>query len=300
MMNKTTGKLWGREMFEIPRIPGWLGSSAGVVQMSIARQHAGFLLKNGDVHMIGEKKLGACGSGNPLPIKAKSIHCGGTHTVIIDEEGQPHSFGDDSQLQLALGDTRGLLDVDDRRSVTFSPDGAHEVKIPKLTRKVVYKHYELHQQSSPQTCLPPPSGPNRDPFPIEPNSVALGENFTIFAHRDSPDNWSGGDTHVLFCCGDNTFGQCGRNLQFQHQTWNKVRTPKYTAVDSISCGSAHCLALVKDEVWGWGRNQSGQAHPRMGSGTIFEGPEIVPELPGKPVKVTANYDASCVICEEEI
>lgn len=34
------------------------------------------------------------------------VSCGGRHTMVLGEDGRVWAFGDDSRIQLALGDTR--------------------------------------------------------------------------------------------------------------------------------------------------------------------------------------------------
>jgi len=299
--SETKTTLTARVMDEIPFGNGWFSSAKRIKKMSVGRQHVGFLLNNGKAYFVGNNAYGQCGGSShstPLALKIKNIYCGGTHSVVIDDEGQPQSFGNDKSIQLGLGDTRGMSQEDNRRAQLYQPDQEQkEMKLPNLKRNVVYKHYDLHQQAEPVVCMPCPAGPNRDPFPIEPTNVALGENFTIFAHKDSPEEWEGGDTHVLFSCGENQFGQCGRSLQYHHQTWNKVRTPKYQPIDDVTCGTSHCLALIRGEVWGWGRNNLGQAIPRPRSAHSQPCPEVL-EISGRVVGISADYDASCVIVDD--
>ena len=70
--------------------------------------------------------------------------------------------------------------------------------------------------------MPPPSA-NRPAFP-SPDAIELGDDFTVFIHRDSPD-WTVGkdeeETNVLFACGENLDGQCGRTVQYHQQTWRQ-------------------------------------------------------------------------------
>jgi len=291
-------ELEARLMDEIPAAKlDWFGSSNAVKEISVGRQHVGFILNNDDVHIVGNNTYGQCSMTRPLPFKCKSVHCGGAHTVVIDTDGQPHAFGYDASIQLGLGDTRTMCKDDLRKAQVWNSDGSHEKANAALKRSVIYKHYELHQQTEPQMCMPCPHGRNRDPLPIEPHKVALGEDFTVFAVRDSPDDWDQDETHILFACGENRHGQCGRNLQHHHQQWNKVRTPKYMGVESMRCGTSHCLTIVgKGEMYGWGKNNQKQAVARHGSGGIQVMPEFY-ELPGTSKYVSADFDASCVIID---
>ena len=80
-------------------------------------------------------------------------------------------------------------------------------------------------------------------------------------------------TSVVFGCGENGSGQCGRSMHQQQQAdavalhqpsesgevWSQVRLPKHSRVDQLRCGQAHCLALLKDgRLFAWGGNPQGQ------------------------------------------
>lgn len=191
--------------------------------------------------------------------KITSVSVGGHHTVAMDDLGQAFSFGDDRRIQLGLGDTR-TNGSDERNAVgviTREALGGTGAK-SDLKQRVQYKYYDPHMQASPVEMTPPPSQ-NRPAYP-PPFVVVCGQDFTVTGHRDSPDWYSKDkETNVLFCCGENGEGQCGRNRQQQQQSWQLVRLPKRSKPIAVSCGQGHSLAqMASGEIWAWGMNQQGE------------------------------------------
>lgn len=219
------------------------------------------------------------------------------------------SFGDDTKIQLGLGDTR-TGGHDERHAFgtyQMSQTGGVPVK-GEIQKQVSYKFYDQHMQFNPVQTLHPPAY-NRPPYPAA-SHIVCGDEFNVAVHRDSPDWYSDEQvTNVLFCCGENMQGQCGRNLQQQQQTWNTVRLPKRCRTVGLSCGSGHCLALLKNgDLYGWGLNSKGQVGvggrhmmragvPQMIRvwGVAEEGePEI---LEGTVKNIACGFQNSAVICD---
>jgi len=282
-------KLTGRRMPGLPQ-PGLLNrvwGGGGVAQMGIGYEHACFVTHRGELICTGGNQWGQCGEAPPrskerklgaweepirvetaLPVRVSfpksakriaSVAVGGTHTVATDEAGALFSFGDDRRIQLGLGDTR-TGGQDERNSVgVLSRDylGGKDSKV-ELKRNVSYKYYDPHMQSAPVESVPP-TAVNRPPYP-PPTEVVCGQDFTVAIHRDSPDWYSKDEeTNVLFCCGENGEGQCGRNRQQQQQTWSQARLPKRSKTLNVSCGQGHCIAqLSNGDLWSWGQNQQGE------------------------------------------
>lgn len=257
----------------------------GIKQMSIGLEHAAFVTSRGALICIGGNEWGQCGekpprdkamgaleekqrveTENPVvvsfpenagPIVSATV--GGRHTVAMDAHGQAFSFGDDRRIQLGLGDTRSG-GVDERNALgKLHRDylGGKDTKT-EMKRAVTYRYYDQHMQAAPVQTVPPPAH-NRPEYP-PPSFMACGEDFTIFAHRDSPDWYSEDqETNVLFCCGENAEGQCGRNKQNQQQPWQLVRLPKRSKTAAVACGQGHSLCLLTTgQLFGWGLNQQGE------------------------------------------
>merc|ERR1719352_460159 len=133
-----------------------------------------------------------------------------------------------------------------------------------------YGDFSPHIQWKPAPMINIPLEFERQPFaiPYPPaDELVCGDNFTVLVVRDSPD-WfaTEEETNRLFCCGENSRGQCGRNMQQSQQCFAAASTPKCSRTESISCGSSHCLVMLKrvgagsqkPELWSWGSNEKGQ------------------------------------------
>lgn len=308
----------------------------GVKAMGIGPKHAAFVTHKGELYCVGANKYGQCGVPPPkrkgppgafeereevfqttpvkvdLPEGAKplvNVAAGARHTIAMDSVGELFSFGDDTKIQLGLGDTR-TGGYDERHAFgtySMSQSGGVPVK-GDIQKQVSYRFYDQHMQFSPVQTLHPPAY-NRPPYPAA-SHIVCGDEFNVAVHRDSPD-WYSDDqmTNVLFCCGENMQGQCGRNLQQQQQTWNTVRLPKRCRTVGLSCGSGHCLALLKTgELYGWGLNGKGQVgaggrHMMRGGvpqrikvwGVAEEGEPEIPE--GTVRNIACGFQNSAVICD---
>lgn len=327
-------RLKGQAMPGIPQ-PSWSGvffGGSGVVQMSIGLEHAAFVTRRGELLCTGTNQWGQCGEEPPrqekkmgaleekvrvetvTPVKVsfpanagriKSVAVGGHHTIAMDDLGQGFSFGDDRRIQLGLGDTRHT-GGDERNAVgVLSRDflGGKGTKAD-VKRRVTYGYYDQHMQAAPVELIPPPVS-NRPAYP--PCSfLACGQDFTVAAHRDSPDWYSKEEeTNVLFCCGENGEGQCGRNRQQQQQPWIQVRLPKRTKIVAVACGQGHTVAQMSNgDLWAWGMNQQGE----VGNGTRASTcPPVKLELDAsdssevgtdrKVASVTCGFRNSGCICE---
>ncbi|CAK0870083.1 unnamed protein product [Prorocentrum cordatum] len=89
--------------------------------LSVGASHASFITDEGDLYCLGSNRCGECGIDPAKETAAAGcrlinfprhcnpiarVSCGKTHTVAIGAEGQVLSWGDDSKIQLGLGDTR--------------------------------------------------------------------------------------------------------------------------------------------------------------------------------------------------
>lgn len=278
------------------------GLKRPVKQMSVGAMHAAFLTEDGRVYCLGRNACGECGFDPAVQNVATScrrvsfprhshpvqrVECGKSHTVAVGAEGQCLSWGDDSKIQLGLGDTRsavgeerpssgsrGFLRQRQTGETMSTPSGFRGGPEDKRSRAAStsqrsYKDFESHQQVTPAMMMEIPLEPQRQvhgsPYP-PPSDVRCGDDFTLLLVRDSPDWYPPEEeSERLFCCGENGKGQCGRSMQQQQQTFAACRLPRNSKILGLSCGSDHCLALLrrvgsrKQELWGWGSNACGQA-----------------------------------------
>lgn len=315
------------------------GMKRPVKQMSVGVMHAAFLTEDGQVYCLGRNSYGECGVDPSVQNMASScrrvsfpkhchpllrVECGKSHTVAVGAEGQCLSWGDDSKIQLGLGDTRsavgeerawsgsrGFLNMRQSGeamapgSAFRGPDGTGSRAASTSQRN--YKDFESHQQSKPVFMMDIPLESDRQvhgiPYP-PPSDLKCGDDFTLMLVRDSPDWYPPEEeSERLFCCGENGKGQCGRSMQQQQQTFAACRLPKNSKIQGFSCGSDHCLAVLrrvgakKQELWCWGSNACGQAGGNT-NGAVCPAARL--RLP-KGVKVEAawcGFTSSGVVCSE--
>ncbi|SJK86436.1 Probable E3 ubiquitin-protein ligase HERC1 [Babesia microti strain RI] len=236
-------------------VPGLLLGLGRIVNMSIGINHAGFVTSDGDLYIGGNNFYGQSGqkpkklhlsSANYqlnsytdhsdeielVPYKKimngiKKVSCAARHTICLDKLGNVYSFGDDSQIQLGLGDTRGTA-INKVRDVNIKSMAPITTAIP-LKHLVTYKPRERHLQYIPQK------------LPITADDIITGEDFTVIKSNNT-----------LFACGNNVHGQCGNNLTTHHQMLLPIKLPK-CHIRSVSCGRQHCVAQLSDgNTYGWG------------------------------------------------
>jgi alpha-tubulin suppressor-like RCC1 family protein len=177
---------------------------------------------------------------------AVNIAAGGFHSVIATLSNSVFSFGDDSKIQLGLGDTRSQESPD---YVPHSGMGNLEsanasVKFTETSPSVKYTFYESHHRDKLTRMKIP------EKYSDEFTQAFLGSDFTILKSPDSG---------MMICCGENQYGQCGRGFNKQQQTFASVKLPRDTRPVSISCGSSHCITSLEDgSIYAWGKNTHGQ------------------------------------------
>eukprot|EP00930_Biecheleria_cincta_P049128 TRINITY_DN34376_c0_g1_i1.p1 TRINITY_DN34376_c0_g1~~TRINITY_DN34376_c0_g1_i1.p1 ORF type:complete len:584 (-),score=74.68 TRINITY_DN34376_c0_g1_i1:34-1785(-) len=315
------------------------GLSKAIRQMSVGVSHAAFLTEAGEVYCLGRNSCGECGADPSVHGMATAcrkvkfprhctpiarVECGKSHTVAVGAEGQVLAWGDDSKIQLGLGDTRS--NVGEERHVTGSrgflneraggermalspalrggPDGQ---SMGPSTSQKKYAEFESHHQYRPTVVMDIPLEYERQvhgiPYP-PPNDLQCGDDFTLLAVRDSPDWFAPEETsYRIFCCGENGRGQCGRSMQQQQQVFAACKLPRNSQNLGFSCGSNHCLAgvrrvgLRKHELWCWGSNGHGQIGGNT-SGVVCPASRL--RLP-KGMRVEAawcGFSSSAVISSE--
>jgi len=309
--------------------------------MSVGASHAAFITDDGEVYCLGSNRCGECGADpaaqgtavacrrvqfprhcNPIA----RVKCGRSHTVAVGAEGQTLAWGDDSKIQLGLGDTRS--NIGDERPWSGSRGyhnfvSAGEGMAPpsalrggpdapsfgraRATSAARYSEFEAHFQWRPSFMMDIPLEFERQvhgmPYP-PPDALECGDDFTVLIVRDSPD-WAlpEEESQRIFCCGENVRGQCGRSLQASQQVLAATRLPKNVNTLALSCGSAHCLSLLrrvgarKRELWSWGSNDHGQAG---GTNAGVVCPAVRLRLPrdARIEAVSCGFCSSAVICSD--
>merc|ERR1711907_754719 len=94
-------------------------------------------------------------------------------------------------------------------------------------------------------------------------------------------------------------------MQTSQQTWGATRTPRNSRIEALSCGSSHCMAVLKrtgagsqkPELWGWGSNEKGQTGGKQG----WVCPAVRIRLPDHGMRIESagcGFASSGVICSD--
>ncbi|CEM32882.1 unnamed protein product [Vitrella brassicaformis CCMP3155] len=284
-----------------------------VTQMSVGHDHAGFVTRSGELYMHGGNDHGECAvmpnykyTSDPVTlhkvdfgdpsIRVKRVACGKHHTLATDRNGMTFAWGRDDKIQLALGDSRTTFGS--VTGGTWKEQLRHGL-VGRVPSRVKYGYYQRHIQWNPVPILAPEAG-DEDTVWSAPEKVACGGEHTCFKFKEPSVLWHISHTHekgqemrkernFVFCCGNNMFGQCGRNLQAQQQILRQCKLPHQSFTEDIHCGENHCLAFVRDiGIFGWGSSFAGQ----VGNGTqgIVSPPQLIfPPRPGLLKSKKVNF-----------
>lgn len=289
-----------------PKI-GYINGLQGkrIVKMSVGNGHAAFIDSKGNLYCSGENYHGQCGKKpanlqNPTTFlifsmkneapdlvelhqvefkdkntKIVDVVCGGRHTCCLDSNGNVYTFGDDSAVQLLLGDTRGraILELDQYKSPMKTPE-------PIAKSYTKYTHKDKHLQFNPiPVNRVGKLSEYRDLLDGAKISLSAGEDFTIVTATNGK---GGSHASSLIASGGNRYGQCATIDVRMHKP-KVVKLPGELDFNGLSCGSNHCVAAMKDgTLVAWGSNQQQQI------GLEKHGNITTPSM----LKLTASRDAS--------
>ncbi|CRG98517.1 regulator of chromosome condensation, putative [Plasmodium relictum] len=226
---------------------------------------------------------------NKVEFKEKTkiidVSCGVNHTLCLDDKNNIYSFGDDSKIQLGLGESRT-----NKNSLTGTK-WKDQIKLgySSLTKNLAnYSFYDRHIQSIPQKIL---RKINDTEIINDVYKINAGANFSMIYSNDRLGK-------QLFCFGDNIYFQCGRHLGKHQQTLSTVKLPN-NEIKDFSCGDRHCLLNLNNKLYGWGYNNNNQISPFKNKGIINYPLYIFSEkyYPGNiNIKyLNAKYDNSAII-----
>ncbi|KAF4676960.1 hypothetical protein FOL47_004202 [Perkinsus chesapeaki] len=188
--------------------------------------------------------------------RAMKVAAGERHTMILDDNGEVWTWGDDTLLQLGHGDTRWAANSS---SAKLPGETMKDKKPPSGTSTsrplVTYEPFETHLRFTPTKIAELPTdfdkqqtqelSANRSGH--APEDIFAGYRTSFLVINDTPfDHIPHHEHHdAVYACGDNEKGQCGRSLQYPQQTFMRVRLPKRIQVQMVQCSSSHCAAWVK-------------------------------------------------------
>lgn len=220
-------------------------------------------------------------------VRIVDVSCGLNHTLCVDDEHNVYSFGDDSKIQLGLGESRT-----NKNSLTGTK-WKDQIKFgySMLTTNLAnYSFFDRHLKGTPEKILK------------KINDIEMiGNVYKINAGMDFSVIFSNNKLgKQLFCFGDNMYFQCGRHLGKHQQTLSTVKLPSNDIID-FSCGNRHCLINIQNKVFGWGYNNLYQISPFKNKG-IINNPVNIFSHKTYPVNinvkyVNAKYENSAVVVE---
>ncbi|CDJ57164.1 rhomboid-like protease 5, putative [Eimeria maxima] len=140
-----------------------------------------------------------------LPEKAKAAGaaCGDRHTIVLATDGSTFAFGDDSKIQLAIGDTRAPGGADVETTKQPGMDMAQD-KAP-VQRAVTYGVLDRHIQHEPIPSLKPPAAVSPEAALGLATAVAASDFSSIILYQRG-DAATGAPVNSLLCCGETTRG----------------------------------------------------------------------------------------------
>ncbi|CAD2089788.1 regulator of chromosome condensation, putative [Plasmodium vinckei brucechwatti] len=182
------------------------------------------------------------------------VSCGLNHTICLDNNDNVYSFGDDSKIQLGLGESRT------NKNSLSGTQWKEQLKrgYSTITKNLVnYSFYDRHIQSSPQKIL---KKMNDCEMCDKIYKINAGSKFSMIYSNDKFGK-------QLFCFGDNMYFQCGRHLGKHQQTLSTVKLPN-NKIKDFSCGDRHCLLNLNGKLYGWGYNNMYQITPFKNKGIV--------------------------------
>ncbi|KAL8431904.1 hypothetical protein Efla_002741 [Eimeria flavescens] len=241
-----------------------------ITSMAIGAEHAAFVSSEGRLFVSLPPCCAATLCLLPLLLPlllllqfAAAATYMGSGVATRGESCSGRFFGDDSKIQLALGDTRAQGGADVGTTYKERVDMAG-LKAP-MQRGATYGPLERHIQHEPMKTLKPPAAVSPEAARGVATAVVASDFSSLILYQDAPAE-GGVARNTLLCCGEAAGGQCGRTLQQQQQTLKPVQLPASLSpprlspfVSAVSCGSAHCIAAINQKsLVGWGSSDKGQ------------------------------------------
>ena len=178
----------------------------------------------------------------------QNIAIGDNFMIALAKDGKLYGWGSNSAGQLGLGHLKGattpepiILPIKINSSATGS---THVLAVSSEGK--VYGWGSNHFGQSGSNTLPCIDSPELISFPEKIIAVAAGMYYSLALSISGK----------VYAWGWNGFGQLGLgDLKTRN---NPTRIPNLSGVRGIAAGEAHALAIGKDQLLGWGSNESGQ------------------------------------------
>lgn len=178
----------------------------------------------------------------------QDIAIGDNFMMALTKEGKLYGWGSNSAGQLGLGHLKGVTTPEPIplpiKINSIATGSTHVLAVSNEGK--VYGWGSNHFGQSGSNALPYIDSPKLISFPEKIIAVAAGMHYSLALSVSGK----------VYAWGWNGFGQLGLGDLKARNT--PTRIPNLSGVSSIAAGEAHALATSKDQLLGWGSNESGQ------------------------------------------
>lgn len=235
-----------------------------VSKLSAGANHVAAITTDGSLYTLGNNERGQCGvqelKQSPVDTphlvswrgKFTDVATGLYHTVAITEDGNVVGFGYNKNLQ--LGKPQEWVQYRPP-SVPLVPFGSYtEVRESEQARFNAKNWVDTTEYISQYAHSVPAISDYFTKNQIKASRVVCGDEFTFVFDNNG----------ALYGFGDGSRGQLARNPARSYGAPSIVRREPFAGdspsdIATMSCGSAHCMALTKNgDLWTWGSNQNGE------------------------------------------
>ena len=280
--------------------------NVGVV--SCGNFHTVIITKNGDLYSFGDNGSNQLGLGNdilhgnvptlvtiPDSLKVKAVNCGDAHTVIITENGNIYSFGNNVFGQLGLDDdySRNIPTL----VTALAGLKAKAVSCGDNSTAIITEDNDLYSfGDNAWGQLGLDDEDNRYtptlvsvPGSLKVKAVSCGGQHTVIITEDGN----------LYSFGKNDTGQLGLGDRNNRDTPRLVNVPGGLGVKAVSCGGQHTAIITENgNLYSFGYNLSGQLG--LGNRNITDRPTLVNVPDSLKVKaVSCGNDHTVIITEND-
>jgi len=180
--------------------------------------------------------------------ESQDIAIGDNFMVTLTKDGRLYGWGSNSAGQLGLGHLKAVTTpelITLPAKINSIATGSTHVLAVSIEGKV-YGWGSNHFGQSGIGALPYIDRPKVIPFPEKIAAVAAGMHYSLALSVSGK----------VYAWGWNGFGQLGLGDLKSRNT--PTRIPNLSGVRAIAAGEEHALAIGKDQLLGWGSNESGQ------------------------------------------
>ena len=180
--------------------------------------------------------------------ETQDIAIGDNFMMVLTKDGKLYGWGSNSAGQLGLGHLRAATTPEPIslpiKMNSIATGSTHVLAVS--TEGKVYGWGSNHFGQSGSNTLPYIDIPKIIPFPEKITAVAAGMHYSLALSASGK----------VYAWGWNGFGQLGLGDLKARNT--PIRIPNLSGVRAIAAGESHALAIGKDQLLGWGSNESGQ------------------------------------------